>query len=276
MKTCHLVGVSRVSESVLPLFLSHYTLVGVVNRTPSKAHRLASEYHAKPFSSVEALPPANLWIIGVQDDAIESVAAALAATQQVRESDIVLHFSGALPASVLTETTGLRARVVSAHPPFPFPKVIPRDDWAHVTWVLEGEGDAVQALIDVFEGVGQPVVTLPSAHKALYHALCTVLSGGPFAMATWANSLSQRFGWSNGFHYLQPLWQAAVQNLAHQGVGALTGPHARGETRTLAAHQQALTRASDEQKALYDTVATWLKTLLAHDQSDSETSLDPE
>ena len=90
----------------------------------------------------------------------------------------------------------------------------------------------------VVEMGGEPV-HVAEADRALYHAalahashLVTILGQAQQMLAS--------IGIEDPAHYMGPLVRAAVDNALASGEGALTGPVARGDAGTVAAHMRAL------------------------------------
>jgi predicted short-subunit dehydrogenase-like oxidoreductase (DUF2520 family) len=101
---------------------------------------------------------------------------------------------------------------------------------------------------------GEPVF-IAEEDRDLYHA--ALASGANHLVTLVAQScdLLARAGVANPGRMLSPLLFAALDNALRLGDGALTGPVARGDASTVAAHLDALRRAAPETVAAYLALA---------------------
>jgi predicted short-subunit dehydrogenase-like oxidoreductase (DUF2520 family) len=92
--------------------------------------------------------------------------------------------------------------------------------------------------------------------RPLYHAAASVAAGYVVSVAAFAEDLMSRVNVDRSA--LAPLVRSAVDNWAHDGARALTGPIARGDEGTVARHRRAIEQHSPESLAFWDelTAAT--------------------
>lgn len=82
--------------------------------------------------------------------------------------------------------------------------------------------------------------TWPEADRALCHAALAHASNHLVTILGQAQQMLASIGIEDPAHYMGPLVRAAVDNALASGEGALTGPVARGDAGTVAAHMRAL------------------------------------
>lgn len=236
-------------------------LAGVWSRSPLDAgrRRLASEL---PVVVAEEPPHliAKAWLLAVADDAIELVARRLAAVAAGAEElpGVAAHCAGALPVAAIEPLAELDIPIGSWHPVMTFGGG-PGDAAALAgAWVaLEGEPKAVGVLRDLTARLGPRSVTLTGEDRACYHAALVLASNGRVALSAAAERLLADAGIEpdDTRALLAPLVARTEENLATRApTGALTGPVARGDARTVRLQLEALADRP-ELVALYRALA---------------------
>jgi predicted short-subunit dehydrogenase-like oxidoreductase (DUF2520 family) len=198
----------------------------------------------------EPVPPCDLAVLCVPDRAVAAVAAALP------PGPIVLHTAGALGLEVLAP----HAERGSLHPlmTFPGPEVAvpaPRS----VPAAVAGTPAALSAARALCERLGFRSFLVPGDRR-LYHA-AAVLSGNlATLLATEGARLLRAAGVEDpeAREVLLPLVHQSVANSVHGLRAALTGPIARGDGATLAAHVRAMREAG------LSEIADTYEALVAH------------
>ena len=113
---------------------------------------------------------ADFWLLTPPDGAIASAAAALAATGQVRQGDVVFHCSGSLPSTILAQLAATGVLVASAHPLKSFADpVLAVQTFKGTYCAVEGDAAALQLL----KAAGLPVIacTLAPHAVSIYEAV---------------------------------------------------------------------------------------------------------
>jgi predicted short-subunit dehydrogenase-like oxidoreductase (DUF2520 family) len=195
------------------------------------------------------LEPAEVWLIGVPDDHIASVSGRLLGTGRVRETDVVVHLSGALAAQVMHVDGQGNARLASLHPL----KSIPDADraWQSFagTWCgIEGDPAAIEVLDSAVRAIGGKPFRLSADAKMLYHAANAMLSNLLIALLASGVDCHERAGIqsSDALEMVAPLMRETLENGLSMGPeSALTGPLVRGDVSIVRAHLGVL----DEQAA---------------------------
>jgi predicted short-subunit dehydrogenase-like oxidoreductase (DUF2520 family) len=231
------------------------SIAQVLVRTPSDGGALPPELadsEAVRFGKRE-LPPCDVLVLAVPDDAIAPAAVELAQGVACR---FVLHLSGALPARILEPFAARGAAVASLHPVRPFTGASD-EDWRGAFVAIEGDPAAVEAASEMARLVGaRPHVLSPEA-KPLYHAAASIAAGGAAAVV----SVAVRAWIAAGIP--EEIAREVLAGLAERAVAAagrqpfteaFTGAVARRDAGTVRAHTRALSPHADA-LALYRALA---------------------
>ena len=180
----------------------------------------------------------------------------MAAAARWRPGQGVVHTSGAESLDVLAAPRATGAAVGTLHPLQTFAALVepPLAPFNGVTCVVEADAALLPRLQAIVASLGARLVTLPEGSKALYHAAAVFASNYVVAVLHAAADLWATFGIPEheAVAALLPLTRTAVHNVELHGPGgALTGPIARGDARTLETHLAALRRARPELMPLY-------------------------
>lgn len=186
---------------------------------------------------------AQLVLLAVPDDAIETVATQLAAEGTVATDQVVLHLSGLLDRAALQPLSSSGAGLGSFHPlqtiadPATAPGLL-RGAYAG----LEGDERALAAGEGLAERLGMRPVRLAPGAKPAYHAGAVFASNYAVALAAVAERLACRAGVPPAdarLLYL-PLMRGTLANLSFGPGKALTGPIRRGDESTVRRHLEVL------------------------------------
>jgi len=255
-----IIGASKVGQTLARLWVqAGYTIGAVYNRTPAPAEHLARHVHATAVATAqEVVERADLILLTVPDDAIESVAKQLAASHLAGKG--VIHTSGAADKQVLSALAAQGAMTGSLHPAYPFADVEAAvQGLAGATFALEVEDDTlVFWLTEIVQALNGVVLRIPPGGKALYHAALVIASN--YAVTLYAAAerllltLSEDRAAVDGA--LNALVGATVSNLRTQGIpDALTGPLVRGDVGTIASHLTTLEEQDEQLAKVYRDLA---------------------
>ena len=203
---------------------------------------------AIPGAQAVATPAAvvagsDLVMLAVPDDAI----AALAGSLPWRAGQAGVHLSGAKPAAVLAPAAALGARIAALHPLMTFPR-LPLDTpvatllarLAGCVWALDCDDAALAAALELLvAALGGRTIRIGEAQRVPYHISGVLASNYVAALLGAAAKIWEDLGVApeDGLRALLPLLRATVENLERVGLPqALTGPLARGDSGTIAAH----------------------------------------
>lgn len=247
------VGAGRVGLSVARALARTGHAVDVLTRT---ARELPEPLSPPTTSWGPALAKSALVIVAVPDDAIGSVATALASTRTITADHCVLHTSGLHDRSALAALADSGAARGSWHPLQTF--ALPAGEPAALPGspaIIEGDERALavaRQLADLLHL--RPVIEMPAAGKAAYHAAAVFASSYLVAIAEIAARIAGDAGARDATGELfLPLMRRTLANYAAAGAGRLTGPVVRGDAGTVASHLRAL---NDGDRELYVALAS--------------------
>jgi len=192
---------------------------------------------ARLTQPAEVLEDADLVLLTVPDDVLPGLVEGLAATGAPYAGRLVAHASGAHGIRVLNEATKEGALPLALHPVMTFTGR--EDDVDRIKGVSFGVTapeplrPAAEAL--VIEMGGEPVF-IAEEDRPLYHAGLAFAANNLVTLVTEAESLLRQVGAENPGRMLGPLLGAALDNALRFGDAGLTGPVARGDDGTVAAH----------------------------------------
>ena len=187
------------------------------------------------------LGAADLALLTVPDNVLPGLVEGLAATGAPYSGRLVAHASGAHGIRVLDPATRAGALPLALHPVMTFTGR--EDDVDRIKGVSFGVTapdqlrPAAEAL--VIEMGGEPVF-IAEENRALYHAALAFAANYLVTLVSQAASLLREAGADNPNRMLGPLLGAALDNALRFGDAGLTGPVARGDDGTVAAHVAAI------------------------------------
>ena len=260
-KTLCLVGAGRAGGSLARQWHAEQSEFKVTAiHTRSGNPKLAASLEADEITQLQDLPNTDALLIATGDQSINSIAQSLATQSHIDWQDkTVFHLSGALSAECLSPLAALGAKTASAHPVRAFSH---DHSVFEGTWVgLEGDASALVLLEQAFGAIGGQCFTIASEHKIKYHAAAVIASNHLVALADASYDLWQQAG-------LEPETATALFDSLTRGVlgnlqnakpaQALTGPIARADATTVAAHLRALSEQSTQTAELYRQLSEYL------------------
>ncbi|MGP3972273.1 Rossmann-like and DUF2520 domain-containing protein [Streptomyces sp. 6N223] len=185
----------------------------------------------------EVLADADLVLLTVPDDALPGLVTGLAETGAVRPGQLIAHTSGRYGTAVLDPALRAGALPLALHPVMTFtgtPVDVQR--LAGCTFGVTAPEElrlAAEAL--VIEMGGEPE-WIPEHARPLYHAALALGANHLVTLVAQSMDLLRTAGVSAPARMLGPLLGAALDNALRSGDAALTGPVARGDAGTVAAH----------------------------------------
>jgi predicted short-subunit dehydrogenase-like oxidoreductase (DUF2520 family) len=187
------------------------------------------------------LDAADLVLVTVPDDVLPGLVEGLAATGAPYAGRLVAHASGAHGVRVLDPATRAGALPLALHPVMTFTGR--EDDVDRIKGVSFGvtAPDALRPAAEalVIEMGGEPVF-IAEEDRPLYHAALAFAANHLVTIVAQAGALLREAGADNPGRMLGPLLGAALDNALRFGDAGLTGPVARGDDGTVAAHVAAI------------------------------------
>lgn len=225
-------------------------VAAVSDASRKRAGSLLPAAEVKPPDEVAA--GAELLLLAVPDDALAQLASGLAATGALRRGTLVAHTSGAHGVGVLSPLTELGALPLALHPVMTFTGTdvdLQRLDGA--AWGVTSD-EVLRPVAEtlVIEMGGEPSY-IAEGLRPLYHAGLAFAANHLVTLVAQAADLLQTSGVEQPQRMLGPLLGAALDNALRSGDRALTGPVARGDAGTVAAHLQTLARHAPDSLDAY-------------------------
>jgi predicted short-subunit dehydrogenase-like oxidoreductase (DUF2520 family) len=184
---------------------------------------------------------ADLILLTVPDDVLPDLVEGLAATGAPYQGRLITHASGRHGLSVLLPATRQGGLPLALHPVMTFTGR--DDDVDRIKGVSFGvtAPDPLRPVAEalVIEMGGEPVF-IPEGSRALYHAALAFAANHLVTLVAEASDLLRKAGADNPARMLGPLLSAALDNALRFGDSGLTGPVARGDDGTVAAHVAAI------------------------------------
>jgi predicted short-subunit dehydrogenase-like oxidoreductase (DUF2520 family) len=229
MERIGIIGAGRAGSALgAALASAGYPVTGLTARSSASAERAA-----RLLPGVPVLPPdevtrrADVVLVAVPDDLIGSVAAGLPLTMD----QYVVHLSGAHGLSVFGDVVAVP---VALHPPMTFTGgPVGLDQVVFTATAPEQARAFVERLV---KDLGAGVQWVAEAERARYHAGVVHAANYLTTLLAQAFAVLREAGVDDPAATLRPLLTATLDNTLRSGHDALTGPIARGDVDTVAAH----------------------------------------
>jgi predicted short-subunit dehydrogenase-like oxidoreductase (DUF2520 family) len=262
--TVAIVGCGTVGTAMGKLLAgAGYPITGVATRGLDTAGRAAKMMGAEQFSDCpwDMSRRAQVVFVTTPDDVIESTCKAIVEHQGFGKNAVVIHCSGALSSAILSSARRCGARVATLHPLQSFAsvdqavKLVPGSFCA-----IEGDRTALPVVRQLVEDVGGVLMEITPEGKSLYHAAAVAASNYLVTLMHLALELDRVAGIPTdvSFRALLPLVRGTLSNIGAKGVPeALTGPIARGDVDTVAAHLRAIEERAPGFLMMYKTLGLY-------------------
>ena len=212
--------------------------------------------HARVLAPEQVVEAADLVLLTVPDDALPGLVAGLAATGVRVEGRLLAHASGRHGLAVLEPAVRAGALPLALHPVMTFAGR--PDDADKMTGISFGvtAPDALRPVAEalVVEMGGEPVF-IAEDKRGLYHAALASSANHLVTLVAAATDLLAKAGVPDPPRVLGPLLGAALDNALALGDLALTGPVARGDAETVAAHVEVIAANAPEALGSYLALA---------------------
>lgn len=256
--TVGVVGAGRVEPALAAsLQLAGHRPVAVSGVSDASVRRAAELLPDVPLvTPAEVLARADLVLLTVPDDALADLVSGLAETGAVRPGQLLVHTSGRFGTAVLDPATRAGALPLALHPAMTFTGTsVDVQRLAGCSFGVTSPDElrmAAEAL--VIEMGGEPEWIAESA-RPLYHAALAIGANHLVTLVAQSMELLHDAGVQAPDRMLGPLLGAALDNALRSGDAALTGPVARGDAGTVAAHIAELRRHAPQSVAGYVAMA---------------------
>jgi len=204
----------------------------------------------------EVVARAELVLLTVPDDALPSLVAGLSATGSWQAGQLVVHTSGRYGASVFGPASGHHILGLALHPAMTFTGT--STDLVRLADCCFGI-TAPEALRAVAEALvlemGAEPVWIQEQDRPMYHAGLAHGANHLVTLVAQAMQIVRSAGVQDPQRLVAPLLHAALDNALRLGDGALTGPVARGDAGTVAAHLAQLNEQTPDIRPTYVALA---------------------
>ncbi|MBM7058141.1 MULTISPECIES: Rossmann-like and DUF2520 domain-containing protein [Streptomyces] len=237
--TVGVVGAGRVGPALAAsLQLAGHRPVAVSGVSDASRRRAAALLPDVPVvEPAEVLARAELVLLTVPDDVLPTLVEGLVETGAVRPGQLLVHTSGRYGARVLEPALRAGALPLALHPAMTFTgTAVDVQRLAGCSFGVTAPEElrlAAEAL--VIEMGGEPE-WIAEESRPLYHAALALGANHLVTLVAQSMELLTKAGVAAPDRMLGPLLGAALDNALRSGDAALTGPVARGDAGTVAAH----------------------------------------
>lgn len=253
MLALSILGCGNVGKTLAALWRKYsvFEIGPIYNRDPSHTAEALTFIGAGSLCSrIGELTDADFIMVATPDKAIVEAVHILSSEGRLKPGTVVFHCSGALGSDLLQPLQRSGVLIGSAHPLMTFsnPETLIS---AKVSFgcAVEGEKEAVVKLRDVFEQIGCNVFEIDPGKKALYHTATVMVCNYLTALIESGLKVYECAGIPRdaALKAISPITKVTLENVLQLGpAAALSGPIARGDYETVAAHVNSLKALGDE------------------------------
>ena len=252
------IGAGRVGAVLgAALAAAGHDVVAASGLSTASAERAARLLPGVPLVPAdEVVAASDLVVLAVPDDTLAGLVAGLAETGAWRAGQLTFHTSGAHGLAVLAPAERAGVLALALHPAMTFTGTdldLERLPGCVLGLTAGPLGRAVGEQLAA--DLGARVVHVAEEQRTRYHAALAHGANHLATLVVQSADLLRAAGSDDPAAVLRPLLQAALDNGLAYGDAALTGPVARGDVRTVAAHLDALQDAEPGTRAAYRAMA---------------------
>jgi predicted short-subunit dehydrogenase-like oxidoreductase (DUF2520 family) len=253
-----IVGTGRVGAVLgAALHQAGHRLLAVSGVSEQSRGRAAALLPGVPVTSVEeVVAQAELVLLTVPDDVLPGLVAGLSTTSSWQAGQLVVHTSGRYGTAVFEAASGHHILGLALHPVMTFTgtsmDVVRLADCCFGITAPEPLRAVAEALV---VEMGAEPVWIEEQDRPLYHAGLAHGANHLVTLVAQAMQVVGSAGVQEPQRLIGPLLHAALDNALRLGDGALTGPVARGDTGTVAAHLAELNEQTPDIRPTYVALA---------------------
>lgn len=252
------IGAGRVGAVLgAALRAAEHAVVGVSAVSEASRERAENLLPGVPVLEIpEIIERAELVLLAVPDDALPDLVSGLAAVGSWQPGQLVAHTSGRFGTGVLEPARKLGAIPLALHPAMTFTGMsLDLTRLPDCTFGVTAPSAVLPVAQALVVEMGAEPVVIAEEDRILYHAALAHASNHLVTIAAQSTQLLGAIGVEQPDRLLGPLMRASLENALAAGEGALTGPVARGDAGTVAAHAAALADAPGDIRAAYTRLA---------------------
>lgn len=237
------IGAGRVGAVLgAALRAAEHAVVGVSAVSEASRERAENLLPGVPVLEIPAIVErAELVLLAVPDDALPELVSGLAAVDAWQPGQLVAHTSGRFGTAVLESARALGAIPLALHPAMTFTGMsLDLTRLPDCTFGVTAPAAILPVAQALVVEMGAEPVVIEEEDRVVYHAALAHASNHLVTLAAQSTQLLTSIGVERPDRLLGPLMRASLENALAGGEGALTGPVARGDAGTVAAHAAAL------------------------------------
>lgn len=255
-----IIGAGKAGCSIGKYLKEHgMPVAGYFSRSVRSSEQAGTFTDTKVFKDLKSIVAAcDILCITTPDDIIGDVWSEIRKLSQefpeacTLKNKVLCHFSGSLSSVVFSEIKNTGASGCSVHPMSAFSdKFTSYQQLDHVIFTIEGQGEAIRVMEEIFAALGNRVIQIRPEKKSLYHCSASLVSNFMIGLYQMGLDLLGQCGIheEDARELFSPLVENNVKTMLERGAAAaLTGPIERGDVGTIKKHLAAL---SDEDAELY-------------------------
>lgn len=243
-----IIGAGKVGAVLgAALRAAEHAVVGVSAVSEASRERAETLLPGVPILEIpDVVERAELVLLAVPDDALAPLVEGLAKLGAWQPGQLVAHTSGRHGVGVLAPVRAAGAIPLAIHPAMTFTGM--SLDLGRILDCRFGV-TADPAMLPIAQALvvemGAEPVVIAEGDRVAYHAALAHGSNHLVTLVAQAAEILGRIGVDEPDHLLGPLLRASLDNALAAGEAALTGPVARGDVGTVAAHAEALVELAD-------------------------------
>lgn len=235
------------------------SIVGVSSRSEASALSLARRLGVKVFPPEKIAYHADILLLTVNDSSIAEVVDDLTKKKAFKLGQVVIHFSGSLPAEIMASVRNFGAHIVSIHPLQSCAGVeVAIKNLPQSVFSIEGDQQAFRVAERLVRDLEGCFFYIDGKDKMLYHAAAVMISNFTVTMADITKRILQGLSVPPelAMRGMLTLLKGTVANIEAFGTPqALTGPIARGDTNVVSQHIAKLHDSMPELVTVYKEMA---------------------
>jgi predicted short-subunit dehydrogenase-like oxidoreductase (DUF2520 family) len=246
------IGAGRAGTALgAALARAGHTVVAASAVSDASVHRARAVFPGAVITEPgQVIRKADLVLLTVPDDVLPGLISGLAAIEAPVQGRLLAHASGRHGLAVLEPAARRGALPLALHPVMTFTGRSDDVDRLNGTCFGVTAPDVLRPAAEalVIEMGGEPVF-ISEENRDLYHAALAGAANHLITLVAQAADLLRAAGVAEPARLLGPLLSASLDNALRLGDAGLTGPVARGDAETVAAHVAALGAAESASPA---------------------------
>jgi predicted short-subunit dehydrogenase-like oxidoreductase (DUF2520 family) len=221
---------------------AEHAIIGVSAVSDASRERADTLLPGVPVLDVQDIVErAELVLLAVPDDALGPLVDGLAKLGAWQPGQLVAHTSGRFGVGILHPIRSVGAIPLALHPAMTFTGMsLDLTRLLDCTFGVTADAAMLPIAQALVVEMGAEPVAIAEGDRTLYHAALAHASNHLVTLVAQASQLLREVGVDAPERMLGPLLRATLENALASGESALTGPVARGDAGTVAAHAEAL------------------------------------